>query len=297
MDSCSLVARAKVNLYLHIVGQRPDGFHEVVMILQSLGLADRIHLRPQRDSSKILIRCDHPQVPTDETNLAYRAAELLQVSYGIKRGIEIEIEKRIPVAAGLAGGSANAAAVLVGLNQLWDLGLTTGELAELGSRLGSDVPFCIAGGTCLARGRGEILEPLADQDGIPVILGKPRQFGVSTAWAYRAFHDFPAPNPQEQGLPRLLQGLADRDPRQIAAHLSNDLQRPVVATHELVKALIAGFEAMGSLGSMMSGSGPTVFGIWEDVAQAEVACGRLRERFAEVEFWLTQMAPMGVTVE
>ena len=157
MRSYSLLASAKINLYLEIIGDRPDGYHELAMVLQSIDLADRIDLRAI-GTDTIRVRCDHPQVPPDKNNLAYRAADLLAkqfpdalAKYG---GVEIAIHKQIPVAAGLAGGSANAAAVLVGMDLLWQLGLTQSELQELGGTLGSDVPFCITGGTALATGAG-----------------------------------------------------------------------------------------------------------------------------------------------
>ncbi len=295
MQSCLLEAHAKVNFYLEICGQRPDGFHAVRMILQSIALSDQIHLRPH--SSGILIRCDHPQVPLDATNLAYRAAQLLQVNYGIHRGIEIEIHKRIPVAAGLAGGSANAAAVLVGLNQIWGLGLTQGELATLGAQLGSDVPFCIAGGTQLAQGRGEKLEPLHTLDGIPILLAKPKDLGISTAWAYRTYHDFARPAQDETDLPALIQGIESHDTSQIAQHLSNDLERPVLAHHPLIAQLKQSQREAGALGSLMSGSGSTVFGLWESVAAATAALPSLAVAYPTVDFWVTTTAPSGITLE
>ena len=163
MQSCSLIAPAKINLSLEIIGDRPDGFHELVMIMQSVGLADRIDMQPS-DTQNIYIYCDHPQVPTDETNLAYRAADLMCRSfpemYANFGGVSIRIAKNIPVAAGLAGGSGNAAAVLVGINLLWKLGLTQQELQDLAAQIGSDIPFCVSGGTALATGRGEKLDDI-----------------------------------------------------------------------------------------------------------------------------------------
>lgn len=156
----SLLAAAKINLYLEIVGDRPDGFHELIMVMQSLSLADRVTVR-SIGIDDIRVRCDHPLVPTDDTNLAYRAAALLAQRFpGVMAklgGVEITLEKRIPVGAGLAGGSGNGAAVLVGLDMLWQLGLTQAELQELAAALGSDMPFCISGGTALATGRGNSL--------------------------------------------------------------------------------------------------------------------------------------------
>ena len=177
MRTYSLIAPAKINLYLEILGDRPDGFHELVMVMQSVGLADQIDLRAN-GTDLFRLHCDDPQVPKDPSNLAYRAAELMQqqfpdafARYG---GAEITIHKRIPIGAGLAGGSANAAAVLVGLDLLWELGLTQSELQELAAMIGSDIPFCVAGGTALATGRGEKLAPLVSLDQLYVVLAKYR---------------------------------------------------------------------------------------------------------------------------
>ena len=152
-------APAKINLTLDVLHKRPDGFHEVEMIMTTVDLADRIWLRPT-DNGKITIKASERHVPNDRKNLAYQAAELLQIECGITNGVEITLEKSIPVAAGLAGGSSDAAATLRGLNRLWDLNLSVKELARLGARIGSDVSFCVHGGTALATGRGELIEIL-----------------------------------------------------------------------------------------------------------------------------------------
>ncbi|MBD2020254.1 4-(cytidine 5'-diphospho)-2-C-methyl-D-erythritol kinase, partial [Leptolyngbya sp. FACHB-36] len=190
MRSYSLIAPAKINLYLEILGDRPDGYHELVMVLQSVDLADQIELRAN-GTSTIHMACDHPEVPRDHTNLAYRAAELMcqQFSDSFDRygAVDIAIYKQIPVGAGLAGGSSNAAAVLVGMNLMWQLGLTQSELQELGAQLGSDVPFCITGGTALATGRGEKLDTLPELDQLYVVLAKYRSLSVSTIWAYQTY--------------------------------------------------------------------------------------------------------------
>ena len=190
MRSYTLIAPAKINLYLEIIGDRADGYHELAMILQSIDLADQIQLH-SIDSETIRVHCDHPQVPTDKSNLAYRAAELMAIqfpeAFSKYGGVEITINKHIPVAAGLAGGSTNAAAVLVGIDLLWKLGLTQSELEELGATLGSDVPFCIAGGTAIATGRGEQLSPLPSLDTKYIVLAKYRSLEVSTAWAYKTY--------------------------------------------------------------------------------------------------------------
>lgn len=300
MQACTLIAHAKINLYLEILGSRPDGYSQVAMVLQSIRLADRVELK--RCHHGIHLSCQHPQVPSDATNLAYRAAELLQKESHTTAGVDIHLEKHIPVAAGLAGGSADAAAVLVGLNQLWGLGLTVADLQTLAARLGSDVPFCVQGGTQLATGRGEILEPLADWEGIPLLLAKPRYLQVSTAWAYQTFWSMQAdktlqPNPRASGLPQILTALEHRDLQALANSLRNDLEKPVLATHTVVAELRSALCAAGALGSLMSGSGPTVFGIMPSLEQASQARDRLQQQFQGVDFWATQTSPTGILLE
>ncbi|MGH2415625.1 MAG: 4-(cytidine 5'-diphospho)-2-C-methyl-D-erythritol kinase, partial [Microcystaceae cyanobacterium] len=188
MHSYSLIAPAKINLYLEIIGDRPDGYHELVMILQSINLADRLTLQPN-GTEQIRLYCHHPQVPLNSSNLAYRAAQLMKEefpkifsNYG---GVDIIIDKRIPVAAGLAGGSTNAAAVLVGIDLIWELGLTHPELQILAAKLGSDIPFCVSGGTAIATGRGEQLDFINDLDNLWIVLAKHQSLAISTAWAYQ----------------------------------------------------------------------------------------------------------------
>lgn len=302
MQACTLIARAKINLYLEILGSRPDGYSEVAMVLQSIHLADRLQLKCRPHG--IHLTCDRPEVPADARNLAYQAAELLQKECHSAAGVEIHIEKHIPVAAGLAGGSADAAAVLVGLNQLWGLGLTVGELQSLAARLGSDIPFCVQGGTQLATGRGEVLEPLADWEGIPVLLAKPKHLGVSTAWAYQAFRSRQerlganAPSkPALPTLPQVLAALSRQDPPALAWSLRNDLEQVVLPEYAIVGELRQALLSAGALGSLMSGSGPTVFGIMPSLELAAQVRNTLRHQFQDVEFWVTQFAPTGILLQ
>ncbi|MGY3028749.1 4-(cytidine 5'-diphospho)-2-C-methyl-D-erythritol kinase [Thermostichus sp. MS-CIW-30] len=302
MQACTLIARAKINLYLEILGSRPDGYSEVAMVLQSIHLADRLQLKSRPHG--IHLTCDRPEVPADARNLAYQAAELLQKECHSAAGVEIHIEKHIPVAAGLAGGSADAAAVLVGLNQLWGLGLTVGELQSLAARLGSDIPFCIQGGTQLATGRGEVLEPLADWEGIPVLLAKPKHLGVSTAWAYQAFRSRQGslggdalPKPTLPTLPQALAALSRQDPPALARSLRNDLEQVVLPEYAIVGELRQALLSAGALGSLMSGSGPTVFGIMPSLELAAQVRNTLRRQFQDVEFWVTQFAPTGILLQ
>ena len=192
----SLKAHAKINLALDVIGKRPDGFHEVAMIMQSVSLHDTVALSLGGDAISLV--CNRADLPCDHTNLAFRAATLLRQECGVSQGVHIELTKRIPMAAGLAGGSTDAAAVLKGLNVLWKLALSPDELETLAARLGSDVPFCLWGGTTLATGRGEILEPLPDFAGYGVVLANP-PLAVSTAWVYGNFQRLVRPRPASPG--------------------------------------------------------------------------------------------------
>lgn len=311
MRSYTILAPAKINLYLEIIGDRPDGYHELAMILQSIALADQIQLSAGVTQS-IRIRCDHPQLPTDKGNIAYRAAQLMAekfpdifAKYG---GVDITIHKRIPVAAGLAGGSTNAAAVLVGIDLLWNLGLTQTELEELGANLGSDVPFCIAGGTVIATGRGEQLSPLPSLEKIYIVLAKYRRLEVSTAWAYNTYR-------QEFGdsyirdnqslLDRasavhsgsMVKAIANKNIKEIGERLYNDLEKIVLPAYPEVLKLREVFANLeGVLGTMMSGSGPTVFALCESQEQAEQVKLQIQEIIADedLELFVTQTINHGI---
>lgn len=311
MRSYTLIAPAKINLYLEIVGARPDGYHELVMVLQSIDLADRIHLRAI-STDTIRVRCQHPQVPTDESNLAYRAAQLMigQFSDAFAQygGVEIIIDKYIPVAAGLAGGSTDAAAVLVGLNLLWKLGLTQSELQELAAVLGSDVPFCVAGGTAIATGRGEQLSPLLSLQRLYVVLGKYRSLSVSTAWAYQTYRQQYAPNiTNKQDLEYraaavhsgpMVKAIVHADGVQIGQRLYNDLERVVLPEYPLVLQLRQAFASTQVLGTMMSGSGPAVFGLCRSYEQAQQVQQHVRAAIPDpdLELWLAQLCSTGIQV-
>jgi 4-diphosphocytidyl-2-C-methyl-D-erythritol kinase len=313
MRSYSLIAPAKINLYLEIIGDRPDGYHELAMILQSIDLADQIDIQ-STDEQQIRVFCNHPQVPTDKSNLAYRAAELVATrfplvgnSYG---GVDITIHKRIPVAAGLAGGSTNAAAVLVGMDLLWDLGLTQSELEELGALLGSDVPFCIAGGTAIATARGEQLSPLSTLDDIYIVLAKYQSLEVSTPWAYKTYRENFGSSylrDQESLTARaqavhaegIVKAVLSNNPVKIAEKLHNDLERVVLPAYKQVRELRELFAVQaGVLGTMMSGSGPSVFAIVESRPQAELVKESIRSAISDpdLEIFVTRTVKHGIKI-
>ena len=312
MDSYTLIAPAKINLYLEIIGDRPDGYHELAMVLQSIDLADQIDLR-SISTDTIRVRCEHPQVPTDNSNLAYRAAELMAAQFSNAfaqyGGVEITIHKRIPVAAGLAGGSTNAAAVLVGLDLLWKLGLTQSELQELAAQLGSDVPFCVAGGTAIATGRGDQLSPLTSLEHLYVILGKYRSLTVSTAWAYQTYRQqfgssYVADTYSLESRARtvhsgpMVKAIINQDRMQIGQRLHNDLERVVMPAYPQVLQLQQAFQNTGVLGTMMSGSGPTVFALCESYNQAQQIQEQVRAAVpdSDLDLWVAQLSSTGIRV-
>jgi 4-diphosphocytidyl-2-C-methyl-D-erythritol kinase len=249
-------APAKINLSLDVLYKRPDGFHEVEMIMTTIDLADRVELT-LLEQDKIHILSHNRYVPDDQRNLAFQAAQLLKDRYQVKKGVQITIEKTIPVAAGLAGGSSDAAATLRGLNKLWELGLTLDELANLGSEIGSDVSFCVYGGTALARGRGEMITDLPAPPTCWVILAKPF-IGVSTAEVYRRLdlNGMEHPNINE-----MVKAIEDNDYQSVCDNVGNVLEDVTLKLHPEVAQIKEQMKRFGADAVLMSGSGPTVFGI------------------------------------
>ncbi|SDZ78231.1 4-(cytidine 5'-diphospho)-2-C-methyl-D-erythritol kinase [Selenomonas ruminantium] len=265
-------ANAKINLTLDILGKRPDGFHEVAMVMQSIGLHDTLTM--EKTDGEIALSINVPWLKADEKNLAWRAAELVRQEYGLTGGVRMELTKRIPIAAGLAGGSADAAAVLKGMNELYNLQMSEARLCELGAKLGSDIPFCLKGGTMLATGRGEVLTRLADMPETWVVLAKPR-ISVSTAWAYQ--------NYDEQGAERhpdneaIKKAIARGNRKAVAGLLCNVLESVTIKKYDVIADYKQMMLDKGAMASMMSGSGPTVFGLARNREQAEAIANVLRQ--------------------
>lgn len=249
-------APAKINLSLDVLYKRDDGFHEVEMIMTTIDLADRLELT-LLESDEIKIISHNRFVPDDQRNLAYQAAVLLKEKFGVKKGVSITIEKMIPVAAGLAGGSSDAAAALRGLNKLWNLGLTLDELARLGSEIGSDVSFCVYGGTALATGRGEIIQELPSPPTCWVILAKPF-IGVSTADVYRRLDLSSMVHPKTS---EMIQAIENGNYENVCNHLGNVLEDVTLKLHPEVSQIKDQMKRFGADAVLMSGSGPTVFGL------------------------------------
>ncbi|MTD32157.1 4-(cytidine 5'-diphospho)-2-C-methyl-D-erythritol kinase [Planomicrobium sp. YIM 101495] len=269
-------APAKINLTLDVLHKRSDNYHEVEMIMTTVDLADRIGL--MGTASGIHIRSDDRFVPNDSRNLAYQAAELIKNTFGIKTGVIISLEKQIPVAAGLAGGSSDAAATLKGLNRLWQLNLSLDELAELGAKIGSDVSFCVYGGTALATGRGEIIEALPAPPHCWVILAKPT-IGVSTAEVYGAFNPETADHPDTQAM---IEALHAGDYEAMCDNLGNALESVTLGMHPEVQQIKDHMKKFGADAVLMSGSGPTVFGLVQQEARISRIYNGLRGFCSEV---------------
>ncbi|MFV9511738.1 4-(cytidine 5'-diphospho)-2-C-methyl-D-erythritol kinase [Tepidibacillus sp. LV47] len=250
-------APAKINLTLDVLRKREDGYHEVEMIMTMVDLADRLSFE-DIEENKILLESNSGIVPNDERNLVYKAAYLLKTKYHIKRGVHIVLEKNIPVAAGLAGGSSDAAAALRGLNRLWNLNLTEEELMKIGEEIGSDVPFCVVGGTALATGRGEKIKKLPPVPPGWAILAK-LPISVSTKDVYETLNlEEIKERPKTK---EMIQAIERQDFLQISQLLANVLEEVTFKLHPKVKQLKKLLQQFGADGVLMSGSGPTVFAL------------------------------------
>lgn len=249
-------APAKINLTLDVLYKRPDNYHEVEMIMTTVDLADRIGLESTKDDEIKIISADR-FVPNDHKNLAYQAAKVLKDTYGIKEGVVISIEKEIPIAAGLAGGSSDAAATLKGLNEIWKLGLSLDELAELGAKIGSDVSFCVYGGTALATGRGEKIQELPAPPTCWVVLAKPK-IGVSTADVYGGLNLAEIEHPNTA---QMIEAIRTGNYSLLCQSVGNVLESVTFKLQPDVVTIKEQMRRFGADAVLMSGSGPTVFGL------------------------------------
>lgn len=271
-------AYGKINIALEVVGKREDGYHLLRMIMQNIDLYDLIELNEKR-SNDITIECNKPYVPKDDRNLAYKAAKLFMDTYKINRGIHINIIKNIPVAAGLAGGSTNAAAVLKALNEMFDVGASEQDLMELGVKLGADIPYCIKGGTCLCEGIGEKISELKSFKDKILVLVKP-PFGVSTKDVYGAIDINKIF--KKVLVNELIEAIEKDDVLFVAQNMKNHLENVTLRRHPLIIKIKEDMIKMGSIGSMMSGSGPTVFGFFDDMLKAQSCYERMKKQFNDV---------------
>ncbi len=284
MSELKLKAMAKINLGLDVTGVREDGYHEVKMIMQSIYLYDRIFLKLTK-RPEIKIKTNLAYLPANENNLAYKAAKLLFDEFEVRAGVKIEIQKYIPVAAGMAGGSTDAAAVLFGLNKLLKLGLSQEELMARGVKLGADVPYCIMRGTALAEGIGEKLTALPKMPPCTILIAKP-PIAVSTKFVYEHLKlDEHTIHPDIDGL---IGDLKKRDLTALAGHMGNLLETVTVGEYPVIDEIKKTMRESGAIGAMMSGSGPTVFGIFPDENAAEKAAGKIKNKQLAKQTYITR---------
>ncbi len=272
MDEIRLKALAKINLGLDVVGKQENGYHLVRMVMQTIHLFDSVQMQKTR-APGILITSNMKFLPRDENNIAYRAADLLMQEFGIKEGIHINITKRIPVCAGMAGGSTDAAAVLYGMNQMYGLKMSYKQMAKRGLTLGADVPYCLMRGTALAEGIGEKLTRLPAMPRCMVVVAKPA-VSVSTKWVYENLHlDGQMAHPD---IDRLITGIERQDLKQMALSMGNLLEEVTVKAYPVITQIKENLASHGAIHAMMSGSGPTVFALFEKRQEAQKAADAVR---------------------
>lgn len=285
MNKLELKALGKINLGLDVLGRRENGYHDVRMVMQTLYLYDQITIT-KKDTPGIDLKTNLFYLPVDENNLAYRAAKLLMDEFGIKEGVSIYLDKHIPVAAGMAGGSSNAAAVLFGINRMFELGLSQQELMDRGVTLGADVPYCIMRGTVLAEGIGEILTPLPALPKCYVLIAKP-PISVSTKLVYEKLdsHEIET-HPDIDGI---IDGLNAQDIYKVADCMGNVLEKVTIEEYPVIEKIKNAMKAEGALNAMMSGSGPTVFGIFDNKHLARKAADKIRKMELAKQVYVTNV--------
>lgn len=283
MDRLELKALGKINLGLDVLGVRENGYHDVRMVMQTVYLYDDVMLQHKAEPG-IEVESNLYFLPVDEHNIAYQAAKLLIDEFAIKSGVKIKLKKHIPVSAGMAGGSADAAAVLFGMNRMFRLGLSETDLMERGVKLGADVPYCIMRGTVLAEGIGDILTPLPSMPRCQILIAKPG-ISVSTKWVYDRIDA--KKNLKHPDINGIIAGLKNQDLKQIAQSMGNVLEDVTVSAYPVIEEIKDCMKAAGALNAMMSGSGPTVFGIFENRTSAKKAFRRIKEQKKAKQVYLT----------
>ena len=285
MKDISVKALAKINLGLDVVRRREDGYHEVRMIMQTIHLFDRLEIS-KNTSGQITMETNLAFLPTNENNLVCKAAKLLTDEFGIKDGVHVWLHKHIPVAAGMAGGSTDAAAVLYGMNRIFNLGLSKEELMERGVKIGADVPYCVMRGTALAEGIGEKLTKLPPMVKCPVLIAKP-QINVSTKFVYENLKlDADTAHPD---IDRLDADIREKNLTKIAADMGNVLETVTIPAYPVIADIKENMLQNGAVNAMMSGSGPTVFGLFEKEADAVQAYEAMKRSGLAKQIYLTSI--------
>ena len=292
MDQIKLNAYAKINLSLDVTGRRDNGYHDVRMIMQTIDLSDEITICKEKTpgtAGDIILESGSGEVAPDKNNLIYKAAQLMMNECGLSHAIKITYKKNIPVAAGMAGGSTDAAAIFRGLNELFSLGLDESSLREMGVRIGADVPYCIMGGTALSEGIGEILTPLKPMPECFILIAKP-PIGVSTAYVYNAFDSLE--EKYHPDVDSMTEAIEKGNIKDVAGLLGNSLEGVTAKEYPIINEIKTMMLGNGALGSLMSGSGPTVFGIYDDMGSAKRTERMIREKGIAKDLVLT--APFNI---
>ena len=270
----SLKAYGKINLGLDVLRRRDDGYHEVRMIMQTVGIYDRIDLI-YKETPGITVETNLYYLPDNENNLVYKAAKLLMDEFHVQKGVHIRLRKYIPVAAGMAGGSSDAAAVLFGVNKMFSLGLTTEQLMDRGVKIGADVPYCVMRGTALSEGIGEILTPLPVPSQCQVLIAKPG-ISVSTKFVYENLHANELRPEQHPDIDGMMEAIKQKDLYGIADRFGNVLENVTIPAYPVIQEIKDLMLEQGAIGALMSGSGPTVFGLFTNPKAAAKAHEEMR---------------------
>ena len=285
MNQMRLKALAKINLGLDVLRRKEDGYHEVKMIMQTINLHDQIHMK-KIEEDEIRVRTNLYYLPTNENNLVYKAAKMLKDEFNLPGGISINLKKVIPVAAGMAGGSSDAAAVLFGMNKMYGLKLSMQELKDRGVKLGADVPYCIMRGTALAEGIGEKLTKLPAMPKCHILIAKP-PINVSTKFVYENLHANDLKPEDHPPVDVQLEALKEGDLEKLVANMGNVLERVTVPEYPVINEIKQHMVDNGAMGAMMSGSGPTVFGIFTSYAKAKEAYEKIEQSGLSKQIYLT----------
>ena len=284
MDKLQLKAYGKINLGLDVIRKRPDGYHDLDMIMQMVDVYDDVIIE-KKAGEEIVVKADAAVLSNGKDNLAYMAAKMLFDEFGIKSGVEITIHKRIPIAGGMAGGSSDCATTLIGINKMFNLGLSKQQLMERGVKLGADVPYCVLGGTAIARGIGEALTPLPTPPQCHVIIAKP-PISVSTAYVYG--HIRPDEITKRPDIEQMTLAIKEQDLNKLSDLLYNVMEEVTVSEYPVIEKLKSIMLENGALNSIMSGSGPTVFGLFDDREKVQAAMKALDSKELTEQLYLTK---------
>ncbi len=284
MNQLTLKAYAKVNLGLDVIGKLPNGYHEVKMVMQTVGIYDELTL--EKAQSGIVVTTDSGELPTDENNLIYKAAKLMQEKYGIREGVRIHLQKNIPIAAGMAGGSTDAAATMKGMNTLFGLGADAAELREEAVKIGADVPYCILGGTALAEGIGEKLTVLSPAPEMHLLVAKP-DINVSTKYVYEHLDAMGVV--QHPDIDGMVEAIRVGSLTGVLERMGNVLETVTVTAYPVIDTIKQRMKELGALNALMSGSGPTVFGVFPDEESAKAAYEQLKQEALAKQIFVTTL--------